>query len=430
MAEQQPNEGTNKDEVENVDEPVNLDELWLELNESVLKTLNDEQLSEESIIGTYDDLRELFDQLSPANIEDQKLAAMRRVCQLLRKRQVEPAVRLFREARNVLAGLDSENAFGDIGDSPEDELLSLNNIMLVDFPEEERAIEVQDEDEENEDEEDFASANVTEAAFSIDDTVRRYAHPTVLRAYRLMLKNYRGNSTLTNHSIVRMLYRIAVDLKMVAMFYNFGFFLIFEKILGDPAIKSTSPASSTLSSNALFEKSHSSVIKELEAFAHFVTRNFFKLLAKFPKVASELCFIANTRDAYSMELGWDEKNVSEFKKQMNKKQLWTDAQELEIEVLYSEFKDKAAKETDIARLIQERLLDSTKTNRQILKKLREMVSVIMVFFQNANIFFRVFFHHAIQKRGIVRGGRADLRKKKTPTQSLILSVIRLKRLPI
>ena len=36
----------------------------------------------------------------------------------------ESAVRLFREVRFVLAGLDEENAFSEIGISPEEELLA------------------------------------------------------------------------------------------------------------------------------------------------------------------------------------------------------------------------------------------------------------------------------------------------------------------
>lgn len=365
-------------EQEEPEVPINPEELWVELLDDVSKALNSDQLSEESVIGTFEDLRELFDPLTGANIDDQKLGSMRRICRLLRQKQVESAVRLFRETRNALGGLDEENTFGEFDISPEDELLALNEIMMTDFPEEEKQksneIEGDEKGEEveEEEEEDQPSVSVREAAFAIEDTVKKYAHPSVLRAYRLILKNYRANSVLTNHSIVRMLYRIAVDLKMPPMFYNFGFFLVFEKILSDPVLKSKSESESA-ATNSPVEKSHNSVIKELGAFAHFITRKFFKLLAKFPKIASELCFCANTRDAYSMELGWDEVQVTELIKQKKIKQLWTEEQELELEVLYKEFKEKTAKEKELIDIIQERLIDDTKTRRQLIRKLKEMV---------------------------------------------------------
>ena len=136
-------------------EPINPEELWLELIEDVSNALNNSELSEESVIGAHNDLRELFDLLSDATIDEQKLGAMRRVCQLLRKKEVEMAVRLFREARNALAGLDDENAFGEIGISPEDELLALSEIMMANFPEEEKK-KAQDEPEEDDDLEECA----------------------------------------------------------------------------------------------------------------------------------------------------------------------------------------------------------------------------------------------------------------------------------
>ena len=270
-------------------------------------------------------MRELFDPLNGANIEDQKLGSMRRICGLLRQKQVEPAVRLFRETRNVLSGLDEENTFGEFDILPEDELLALNAIMMTDFPEEEKKKNVQgadgDEDggDEEEEEEEENAVHVKEATFTIEDTVKKYAHPNVLRAYRLILKNFRANSVLTNHSIVRMFARVAVDLKMPPMFYNFGFFLVFEKILSDPVLKLKSSSSASASAaptetSSSTEKTHNSVIKELGEFAHFITRKFFKLLAKYPNVASELCFCANTRDAYSMELGWAEVKQEKTKK--------------------------------------------------------------------------------------------------------------------
>lgn len=65
--------------------------------------------------------------------------------------------------------------------------------------------------------------------------IHRFANPNVVRPYFILLRSYSQNSAHTNHCIIRMLHRLAVDLKMEALFYQLSVFCVFNKILEDPA---------------------------------------------------------------------------------------------------------------------------------------------------------------------------------------------------
>lgn len=63
----------------------------------------------------------------------------------------------------------------------------------------------------------------------------RFANPAIVRPYILLLKSYSKNTPHTNHCIARMLHRLAVHLKMDALFFQLSVFSVFNKILNDPA---------------------------------------------------------------------------------------------------------------------------------------------------------------------------------------------------
>lgn len=65
--------------------------------------------------------------------------------------------------------------------------------------------------------------------------LRRFANPSIVRPYILMLRTYSKNTPHTNHCVVRMLHRLAVDLKMDALLFQLSVFHLFNKILSDPA---------------------------------------------------------------------------------------------------------------------------------------------------------------------------------------------------
>lgn len=63
----------------------------------------------------------------------------------------------------------------------------------------------------------------------------RFANPNIVRPYLLLLKSYSKNTPHTNHCIVRMLHRLAVDLKMDALLFQLSVFNLFNKVLSDHA---------------------------------------------------------------------------------------------------------------------------------------------------------------------------------------------------
>lgn len=63
----------------------------------------------------------------------------------------------------------------------------------------------------------------------------RFANPGIVRPYLFMLRTYSKNTPHTNHCVVRMLHRLAVDLKMDALLFQLSVFHLFNKILSDPA---------------------------------------------------------------------------------------------------------------------------------------------------------------------------------------------------
>ena len=62
-----------------------------------------------------------------------------------------------------------------------------------------------------------------------------FANSTVLRAYLLLLRSYKQNSAHTNHCVVKMLHRLAHDLKMEALLFQLSLFYLFNRLLSDPA---------------------------------------------------------------------------------------------------------------------------------------------------------------------------------------------------
>ena len=55
-----------------------------------------------------------------------------------------------------------------------------------------------------------------------------------MRAYCVILSNYRNNPSSLNHAVVKMLFRIAFELKMAPLLYQISIFRIFLSILQEP----------------------------------------------------------------------------------------------------------------------------------------------------------------------------------------------------
>ena len=65
----------------------------------------------------------------------------------------------------------------------------------------------------------------------------RFANNKIVRAYSLVLASYNTNSDAINHVVVRMLHRIAVDLKMAPLLYQISVFRTMQAVLHEPRVE-------------------------------------------------------------------------------------------------------------------------------------------------------------------------------------------------
>ena len=63
----------------------------------------------------------------------------------------------------------------------------------------------------------------------------RFAQPLVVKAYTTLLREYKKNTTHTNHCILKMLHRVGYQCRLVGMLYQAALFRIFQAVLYDPA---------------------------------------------------------------------------------------------------------------------------------------------------------------------------------------------------
>ncbi|CAG2183013.1 unnamed protein product, partial [Oppiella nova] len=143
-----------------------------------------------------------------------------------------------------------------------------------------------------------------------------------------------------------MLHRISFDCKMHAMLFQASVFRTFQRILADPL-------------------RDSGAVKELKRFAKFILSKFVLAANKNNKIFFELLFWKTSGEAYQVEEGYHTtRNLKAAK------QLWTEEQELELKVLFDEYKDKGNADKDYVDLILDHLIDDTKTRRQVIKELK------------------------------------------------------------
>jgi len=211
------------------------EEIWNEIVSIVSEAL---QASLE-LPSPEEDVRvRAFDPTSEKTNDEQKMEVLRRVNGFLRQKLVVEAVALYRDARNVWSG-DEDNAFGAQDIALEEELFSLNEVLMTDFPDEPPTNEPEEEvlsEEEAETTEN--SSRTREREFVLNEAIQKYCHPNVIKNYALLLRSYDTNSGETNHCIAKMLHRIAFDCKMHVMLFQASIFRTFQRILQDPLTNS------------------------------------------------------------------------------------------------------------------------------------------------------------------------------------------------
>ncbi|KAL7837581.1 hypothetical protein SRHO_G00272920 [Serrasalmus rhombeus] len=284
-----------------------------------------------------------FDAASEIPVAEQRTEAMIRIQDALFARTGPEALGLLRAAREVWPEGD---VFGSAEVQPEEELELLKQILFAELPRPAHTEATMDEDEEVEEleEEELESVRVSETEFNFLDFIKRFANPSIIRPYLLLLRSYASNTPHTNHCIVRMLHRVAVDLKMDALLFQLSVFYLFNKVLTDPA---------------------AAVYKELVTFAKYILNRFFALATRNKKAFIELLFWKNVGAVREMTEGYRKEGEDGMKKVK-----WTPEEEEELRQLYEEHKDSGV--PDIVETLLPLLMNTNRTRRQVVTQMVSM----------------------------------------------------------
>ncbi|MGH0156594.1 UNVERIFIED_CONTAM: hypothetical protein FKN15_033762 [Acipenser sinensis] len=254
--------------------PEALEEAWQAVSQE-LRAIGS-KLSESVLEGAVP-----FDAASEVPLEDQRAEAMVHIQDILLTKQGPEALGLLRAAREVWPEGD---VFGSPDLEQEEELELLKQILFANLPRSTAPEPEEEEVGEEAEEEELESVLVSETEFNFLDYIKRFANANILKPYIQLLKSYHQNSSHTNHCIVRMLHRIAYDLKMEPLLFQLSVFCLFNRILGDPAA--------------------AAAYKELVTFAKFVLSRFFTLAARNDKAYVELLFWKNVGTVREMTEGY------------------------------------------------------------------------------------------------------------------------------
>ncbi|XP_044143469.1 protein timeless homolog isoform X1 [Bufo gargarizans] len=289
-----------------------------------------------------------FDAASEIPVEAQRTEALVRIQNGLLSGQAGEVLVLLRSAREVWPEGD---VFGSPESSPDEEVELLKQILFADLPRStqvEADLNEEEEDEEEVEEEELTSVQVSEREFNFLDYMKRFANANVVKTYVALLKNYQHNSAHTNHCAVKMLHRIAYDLKMEAFLFQLSVFCIFNRILSDPA---------------------ASAYKELVAFSKYIINKFFVLAATNNKAYVELLFWKNTNVIREITEGYQKRGEEES--DVGRKRIkWTPQEEEELQSLYLQYKEVEG--VDVVDNILANLKPGTRTRKQIINHLVQM----------------------------------------------------------
>ncbi|XP_066225884.1 protein timeless homolog isoform X2 [Saccopteryx leptura] len=309
--------------------------MWPSLAEQLQCYTQDPELSLEFMIP--------FDAASEVPVEEQRAEAMVRIQDCLLAGQAPQALTLLRSAREVWPERD---VFGFQGISPEEELQLLKQIFCAPLPRQQGPEEQgAEEEEEEEEEEELQVVLVLEKEFNFLDYLKRFANSTVLRAYVLLLRNYWQNSAHTNHCVVKMLHRLAHDLKMEALLFQLSLFCLFNRLLSDPA---------------------AGAYKELVTFAKYILGKFFALAAVNQKAFVELLFWKNTSVVREMTEGYGSLDGGSS----SRKPAWSLEEEAQLQELYLAHKDVEGQ--DVVDTIMAHLKTAPRTRNQVIYHLVQL----------------------------------------------------------
>lgn len=319
--------------------PVNPQDLWDEITSDL-----------STILSSSDGLPEVVPVDFTLPPEEQKPEAIKNIQRKLRNKEFEIAVALLRACRQLWPENDT---FGKNPSLPEEEFLICQEIFFADlgeaFPGNEQYTSKEDDGEKEEEEEDDEEENFdndySETTLQFEDFAKRLCHPKVVRACALCLKKFTCNSTFTNHCTIKLLHRIAFDMKMYGLMFQASIFRTFQQIY-------------LLKEIAQY--------KELVKFATYIMRQFFKIAEINPKIYMEVLFWKSCKEAVDIEQGY-----GTYQKTIKSGKVWTEAEENELATLTEEFYNKQIDE-NLVEWVTNNLVDNTKSKNMVMKKMREL----------------------------------------------------------
>ncbi|XP_003739198.1 protein timeless homolog [Galendromus occidentalis] len=307
-----------------------LNEKWLDVSKDLTTYLDDQ----ESQINC--DINEVLEGFHQYEEGFHVQICKHKIAELLRVGDSKSAIGLLEACQRHFP---EEECFGDITMTLEDKFMLLRKFFFA-----ENISRMDDMPDLDDDDSRMAD-------FNVDDFLKRFVNPKVVKAYSLLLSHFRENSQEVNKVCLKMLHRIAFEMKMSAMLFQAEIFVTFDKIFEDYAIM---PERSDL--------------KELARFAKFIISQFAAVMKINDLALVELLFWKTSNEAYQIQYGYNESNPNST----NKAKPWTEEEEEELRNLYAQHKDSMEPGQDVIESVQKDFSNETRTRRQIINQLRNM----------------------------------------------------------
>ncbi|PIC39531.1 hypothetical protein B9Z55_011187 [Caenorhabditis nigoni] len=300
--------------------------------------------------------------------QTQQQFAMLSIQRALRGNDLPLAIGLYHSSRRLWP---EDNFFGKPDITVEEEISELEGILKADLgdvakemkaAEEEANKKFDGEVEEvdggdymNSEDEDEERYKTEEIDFQFDLYVSKFANVDVLKWYVFLLNDFSKNSVELNQALVKMLHRIAFDIKLPVKLYQVSLFQIFQKV-------------NEHFSHLSKELRKTSPLFELYQFGFHLLKKFF---AKFAEMGADLAvealFWKGPKECFEIDNGYG----SYTKAREADIKVWTEELETELRNLYDEYKSVEGEGgVDVLDFIQHSLSRS-RQRKQIAKKLIE-----------------------------------------------------------
>ncbi|KAK6744234.1 hypothetical protein RB195_011127 [Necator americanus] len=209
----------------------------------------------------------------------------------------------------------------------------------------------------DEDEEDEPKYETKEVNFDFEEYVGKYTKMEVLRWYVFLLKDFATNSDELNKALVKLLHRVAFDLKMPSKLFQLSLFRIFAEV----RVHFEGMTKENMKKSRFFE---------LYTFGYHLLKKFFSCFETLgDKMAPEILFWKGAKECFEIENGYGsyEKNTKQ-----DNAWTWSDDLEDELRSLYNEYRDmdERPEGMDVLDFIEPNL-SRPRTRKQILQKLKE-----------------------------------------------------------